>query len=78
MLNGVVDIAGGMVVVGRVFFVVRGVLVLPLGIVAVCRWLISETWVLWVVRVCLSLCLCDLVMFLVFFLGVCLSVRVRL
>ena len=77
VLNGVVDIAGGVMVVGRVFFVVRGVLMLPVGIVVVCRWLIWEMWVLWVERVCLGHCLCDLVMFLVFFLDVCLSVRVR-
>ena len=77
VLNGVVDIAGGVMVVERVFFVARGVLMLPVGIVVVCRWLIWEMWVLWVERVCLGHYLCDLVTFLVFFLDVCLSVRVR-
>ena len=77
MLNGVLDIAKGVMVVGRVLFVVRGVLILPVGIVVVCRWLIWEVWDLCVERVFLGHCLCDLVMFLVAFLGVCLSVRVR-
>ena len=59
-------------VVGRAFFVVRGVLIFPVGIVVVCRWLIWGIWVLWVERVCLGNCLWDLLMFLVFFLDVCL------
>ena len=69
---------GGVAVVGKALFVVRGALILPVGIVVVCRWLICEMWVLWVKRVCLGHCLCDFVVLLVFFLDVCLSVRVRL
>ena len=45
-----VDIAEGVLVVGRVLFVMRGVLMLPVGIVVVCRWLIWVMWVLWVER----------------------------
>ena len=68
---------GGVMVVGRVLFVVRGVLILPVGIAVVCWLLIWEMWVLWVERVFLGHCQCDLVMLLVFFPDVLLSVRVR-
>ena len=77
MLNGVVNIAGGVMVLRGAFFVVRGVLISPVEIVAVCRWVLCEMWVLWVERVCLEHFLCDLVMFLVFFLDVRLFVRMR-